>query len=198
MQLSRCLRTYVMSMSFSEQELHQLARACAQQNRTAQKALYEHFKGKMFGVCLRYARNRQDAEDYLHDGFIQIFKDIHQFQGKGSLEGWIRRVIVHTTLKLIRKQRTVDLFPENNVFDIGHSADDDYNFFQDESVTTLALQLMQSMPAGFRTVLNLYIMEGYSHAEIAGMLQISEGTSKSQLNRAKAHLRQLLEKKLTQ
>lgn len=185
-------------MSFSEQELHQLARACAQQNRSAQKALYEHFKGKMFGVCLRYARNRQDAEDYLHDGFIQIFKDIHQFQGKGSLEGWIRRVIVHTTLKLIRKQRTVDLFPENNVFDIGYSADDDYNFFQDESVTALALQLMQAMPTGFRTVLNLYIMEGFSHAEIAGMLQISEGTSKSQLNRAKAHLRQLLEKKLTQ
>ena len=182
----------------TEQELHHLAKACAQQSRTAQKALYEHFKGKMFGVCLRYARNRQDAEDYLHDGFIQIFRDIHQFQGKGSLEGWIRRVIVHTTLKLIRKQRNIDLFPENNVFDYGYSPDEDYNFFQDESVTALALQLLQSMPTGFRTVLNLYIMEGFSHAEIASMLQISEGTSKSQLNRAKAHLRQLLEKKLTQ
>lgn len=174
-----------------------LAQACAGGDSLARHTLYEHFKGKMFGLCLRYARNRHDAEDYLHDGFIQVFKDIHQYQGKGSLEGWIRRVIVHTALKSLKKQKMTDLFPENMVFD-RETNDEDYDFFKDESVTALALQLMQGMPTGFRTVLNLYILEGFSHAEIGAELGISEGTSKSQLNRAKAHLKQLLEKKLTQ
>lgn len=191
------LRTYARRMQQDESHFLKLAKACAANDPLAQRALYEHFKGKMFGVCLRYAQSRQDAEDYLHDGFITVFRDIHQYQGKGSLEGWIRRVIVHTTLKNIKKQKMVDLFPEHIVFD-REIPENEYDFFKDEAVTTLALQLMQGMPTGFRTVLNLYILEGFSHAEIAAELQISEGTSKSQLNRAKAHLRQLLEKKLTQ
>ena len=182
----------------TEQELYQLAKSCARQDRPAQRILYERFKRTLFGVCLRYARNQQDAEDYLHDGFLKIFKDIHQFQGTGSLEGWMRRVMVHNTLKLIKKQRTVDLFAETTLFDREVDTEDEADFFQDENLTALALKLLQNMPVGFRTVINLYILEGYSHAEIAAELQISEGTSKSQLNRAKAHLRQLLEKKLTQ
>ena len=184
-------------MQISETELHLLAKACAEQNVRAQHLLYEHFKTKMFGVCLRYAPNAQDAEDYLHDGFMAVFKDIHQFRGMGSLEGWIRRVIVHTTLKTIKKQRLIDFFPDTAVFDRSVEEDEDYSIYKDESITEMTLQLLQKMPTGFRTVINLYILEGFSHAEIAAELGISEGTSKSQLNRAKAHLRALLEKKLT-
>lgn len=184
-------------MHIEEQDLYTIAKACAEQNPRAQHLLYEHFKSKMFGVCLRYASGVQDAEDYLHDGFMMVFKDIHQFRGQGSLEGWIRRVIVHNTLKTIKKQRMTDLFPDSLAFDRSVEEDEDYSLYKDETVTQMTLQLLQKMPVGFRTVINLYILEGFSHAEIAAELGISEGTSKSQLNRAKAHLRALLEKKLT-
>jgi RNA polymerase sigma factor (sigma-70 family) len=181
-------------MQITEQDLYHLAKACAEKNMRAQQLLYEHFKTKMFGVCLRYANNRQDAEDYLHDGF----KDIHQFKGQGSLEGWMRRVVVRNTLKNIKKQKLIDFFPDNLVFDKKVEDQEAYSIFKDESIIDLTLQLLQSMPTGFRTVINLFILENYSHAEIAAELGITEGTSKSQLNRAKAHLRSALEKKLTE
>jgi RNA polymerase sigma factor (sigma-70 family) len=185
-------------MQITEQDLYHLAKACAEQNVRAQQLLYEHFKSKMFGICLRYANNRQDAEDYLHDGFMSIFKDIYQFKGQGSLEGWMRRVVVRNTLKNIKKQKLIDFFPDNLVFDKKEEDQEVYSIFKDESVIELTLQLLQSMPTGFRTVINLFILENYSHAEIATELGITEGTSKSQLNRAKAHLRAALEKKLTE
>ncbi len=165
-------------------------------DRRAQRWLYEHFKSKMFGVCLRYADHRHEAEDLLQEGFIKVFRDLHQFRGAGSFEGWMRRVIVNNALQFIKKKKNAlqmtDI--ENVSWQIG---EEDAPMIEEEDITDTLLRLMHKMPTGFRTVLNLYILEGFSHAQIASELGISEGTSKSQLNRAKACLRGLLEKNLT-
>ncbi|MEY3368355.1 MAG: hypothetical protein RI973_1510 [Bacteroidota bacterium] len=169
--------------------------ACRSGDRFAQRRLYEHFKGKMFVVCLRYAYNRHDAEDILQEGFVKVFRDLHQYKGVGSLEGWIRKVILNTALQYIRQQKsllnTVDF--DQQAFQI---REDDSPEDDNQEMARLLLRLMHEMPPGFRTVLNLYILEGFSHQEIADELQISVGTSKSQLNRAKAFLKGLLEKSL--
>lgn len=151
----------------------------------------------MFGVCLRYAGNRHDAEDWLQEGFIRVFRDLPQYKGMGSLEGWIRRVIVNTALQNI-KQHKRRLLEEGNFYNERHQDDDDTDsVFDTENTPQALIHLMQQMPVGFRTVLNLYVLESYSHQQIAEELGISVGTSKSQLNRAKAYLRSLLEKNLT-
>lgn len=149
----------------------------------------------MFVLALRYADNRQDAEDILQEGFVKVFRDLHQYKGLGSLEGWIRKVILNVALKHIKQKRR-DFFIEP----IGEKDFKDEieteSFFSDDLIKNV-LAMMQQMPAGFRTVLNLYILEGYSHQQIAAELNISVGTSKSQFSRAKQHLRALLDKSLT-
>ncbi|MEY3051414.1 MAG: hypothetical protein RLY31_1199 [Bacteroidota bacterium] len=171
--------------------------ACLRGDRAAQRNFYDHFKGRMFPLCLRYANNRQEAEDILQEGFIKVFRDIHQYRGAGSLDGWVRKVFLHTALHFLRKQQqlipTADL--EKHAYRIGEDQDTETESDHTETAALL-LRLMHRMPPGFRTVLNLYVLEGYSHQEIAAALDISVGTSKSQLNRAKAHLRALLEQQL--
>ncbi len=143
-------------------------------------------------MCMRYARSREDAEDILHDGFITAFKDFPQYKGDGAVEGWVRKVILNTALQHLRKQ-------SKNIF-IHHEerlaqATDDWNeqeHFDKEVLIKSMLQTMQTMPVGFRTVLNLYIIEGYSHELIGAQLGISIGTSKSQLSRAKEFMRNAL------
>ncbi len=168
---------------------------CKNGERMAQQQLYEHFKGKMFAVCLRYASSRQDAEDVLQEGFVKVFRDLHQFRGEGSFEGWMRRVIVNVALQHLRKQRGGLQFAELENVEYKLSDVEDSVFEESEKAAAL-VKLMQKMPTGFRTVLNLYVLEEYSHQEIADELGISVGTSKSQLNRAKAFLKNLLEKNL--
>lgn len=150
----------------------------------------------MFGMCLRYARCREDAEDMLHDGFIAVFKDFHQYQGNGPIEGWVRRVILNTVLQHLRKQsKNIFIHQDEKDWQI----EDDWNqqdHFDKEIMIQSMLDTLQHMPVGFRTVINLYIMEGYTHEQIASQLGISAGTSKSQLNRAKEHLRKSLMKTL--
>lgn len=176
-------------------DLKQITEDCKRGNRIAQKQFYERFKGKMFAVCLRYANSRQDAEDILQDGFVKVFKDLHQFRGEGSLEGWVRRVIVNVALQHIRRQKGGLQFTEfdGQEYKLG----EDPPAFEEGDTTQGLVKLMQKLPTGFRTVLNLYVLEDYSHQQIADALGISEGTSKSQLNRAKAFMRNLLEKDLS-
>lgn len=182
--------------SMTEPELHELARAGAAGHRDAQRQLYEHFKAKMFGVCLRYAGNRFDAEDWLQEGFIRVFRDLPQFKGLGSLEGWIRRVIVNVALQNIKQQKR-RLLEESNFYNEQYPEEEEViSVFDGENTPQALIRLMQQMPVGFRTVLNLYVLENYSHQQIAEELGISVGTSKSQLNRAKACLRAMLEKNL--
>jgi len=170
--------------------------ACIKGDSRAQKAFYDHFKGKMYVLCQRYARSREDAEDILQEGFIRVFRDLHQYRGEGSLEGWVRKVMVRVALDFIRKEKREIATTQLNDWQFLPD-DQPTDYHENEMMAKHLIRLMQKLPEGFRTVLNLYILEGYSHAEIAELLDISVGTSKSQLNRAKKALRQLLEKSLT-
>lgn len=175
--------------------MDQLLKACLKGDRRAQKHLYDRFKDKMFVVCLRYANNRQDAEDLLQEGFIKVFRDLHQYKGKGSLEGWIRRVIVHAAIDYIRSHHK---WADLNTVDLSAIQLSSEEMIDERALETgkTLVALMQKLPPGFRAVLNMYVMEGFTHQEIAARLGISEGTSKSQLSRARQLMKKLFEQKL--
>ena len=177
-----------------------LIEACLRNDRTSQKQLYLQFKDKLFVLCLRYANCHDDAEDILQEGFIKIFRDLHQYKGAGSLEGWMRKVVLNVALQYVTKQRKLKFESEDEFMDNNNWEDtqtEQENDLFNEHLAKGLIQLMQNMPVGFRTVLNLYVLEGYTHQQIADQLEISVGTSKSQLNRAKKHLREALHKSLT-
>ncbi len=157
---------------------------CLQNDRFAQQYLYHYFSPKMFSICLRYASDYHTAEDLLQEGFIKAFKYLHKFRREGSFEGWLRRIFVNTSIEAYRKN--VRVYPildqENNEIDIV-----DQSCFFDLEHQDL-LNMVQTLSPGYRTIFNLYAIEGYPHKEIAKMLDISEGTSKSQLARARSIL----------
>ncbi|HTA83244.1 MAG TPA: RNA polymerase sigma factor [Bacteroidia bacterium] len=175
-------------MSVTEAEIIE---GCRAGKSKLQKALYERYSGKMYNICLRYAKNSDEAEDILQEGFIKVFDKINQFAGTGSFEGWIRRIMVNSALEVIRK-RKIDF----SVVDTKYIQDPHeytYNTISTLNVKEL-LAVIQQLPDGYRTVFNLYVIEGYQHSEIAEILGVSEGTSKSQLARA----RNLLQSKLNE
>ncbi|MBS1743193.1 MAG: sigma-70 family RNA polymerase sigma factor [Bacteroidetes bacterium] len=161
-------------------------------NAAAQEALYNRFSPRMLGVCYRFAKNREDAEDMLQDGFIKVFTQLHQYRNEGALEGWIRRIIVHTCINILKKNKkfsdSVDIIHANS---IQVKEDMIPSIMQAKQV----VECIRLLPLGYRTVLNLYAIEGYSHKEIAQMLEIEESTSRSQYTRAKAMLEDVLIKK---
>lgn len=172
-----------------EQE-KQLLADCLKHKPEAQRQLYERYKTPMYRLCLRYAAYAAEAEDLLQEGFIRVFADLPQFRGEGALGGWIRQVVLRTALQYLRKRiRQAPLLPEELIPDIAAygGPDEDWN-------AQHIVHLLQQLPEGYRTVFNLYVIEGYSHKEIAGALGISESTSKTQLFKAKAQLRMRLEK----
>ena len=155
---------------------------CLKGNLKAQRELYECFAGKMLGVCMRYSANREEAKDLLHDGFIKVFTKLDTFSGSGPLEAWMRRIFVNTALEQLRKK---DVLRDAVEYDgITDNPDADVNIESDIGRDEL-MQIINSMPVGYRTVFNLFAIEGYAHQEIATLLHISEGTSKSQYARAK-------------
>lgn len=161
-------------------------------NASAQEALYNKFSPKMLGVCYRFARNREDAEDMLQEGFIKVFTQLHQYRNEGALEGWIRRIIVHTCINILKKNKkfseSVDIIHATSI----HVKEDMIpSIMQAKQV----IECIRMLPIGYRTVLNLYAIEGYSHKEISVMLDIEESTSRSQYTRAKAMLEDILIKK---
>lgn len=167
----------------------QMLKGCLENIASTQEALYSRFSPRMLGVCYRFARNREDAEDMLQEGFIKIFSQIHQFRGQGALEGWIRRIIVHTCINILKKNKkftdSVDLFHANTLH---HNESNIPSIMQAKQV----VDCIRLLPLGYRTVLNLYAIEGYSHREIASILDIEESTSRSQYTRAKAMLEDVL------
>lgn len=169
--------------------------ACIRGDRLAQKQFFERYKGKMFALCLRYANSREDAEDILQDGFVKVFRDLKQYSGVGNLEGWVRKVFVNTALQHLQKQKRQFVFSELEDQDVPDIEPESY--LADESMAKNMIRILQELPTGFRTIFNLHVLEGYSHPEIAEILGISVGTSKSQLLRAKAHFKKLLESSLT-
>jgi RNA polymerase sigma factor (sigma-70 family) len=158
--------------------------ALQQGDARAHKAAYEKYAGRMMAVCLRYVANRDDAEEVLIDGFMRVFERITQFRNEGSFEGWIRRVMVTESLMFLRKNKAWR--QELPLDDVG--VEHDYNWAESSIDTEALVRLIAQLPDGYRTVFNLYAIEGYSHAEIAELIGISEGTSKSQLSRARALL----------
>jgi RNA polymerase sigma-70 factor (ECF subfamily) len=172
----------------------QLVNGCRKNNRVYQHALYERYSSRMFSVCLRYASDRMLAEDFLQEGFIRVFTKIDQYKNSGSLEGWIKRIMVNTALQHIRRAKqeppSVDSEEGLMIADTSESALD--TLAADE-----VLALVAKLPAGYRLVFNLYVLEEYTHQEIAAELGISEGTSKSQLARARQHLQKMLKKNET-
>ena len=160
---------------------------------TAQKYLYNHYKISLFSICLRYGRDRLESEDILQEGFINIFKDLHQFTEKGNLEGWMKRVMVNTALRYIRKWKKDWNHLDSNDFESVFQAEADV--FHKLGLEELT-RMIQQLPKGYRIVFNLYVIEGYSHKEIAEILGVSTNTTKTQLFKAKAALRKQLEQQL--
>jgi RNA polymerase sigma factor (sigma-70 family) len=168
-----------------------LIRECIAGDRKAQYDLYNKFSGKMYFVCLRYAANADEAQDILQDGFVKIFKNLEKFRGEGSFEGWVRRIFVNTAIEQLRKKvelKRIDETHENTL------EAKDINAISRLSEKDI-LELIQGLSPGYRTVFNMYEIEGYSHREIGEILGISEGTSKSQLARAKGLLRKEIDLK---
>lgn len=162
-----------------------LIRGCLAGDSRMQEELYSRFSPKMYAVCLRYSNNTDDAQDLLQEGFIKIFKNLDRFRAEGSFEGWVRRVFVNTSIEHYR--RKVNLFS---------TSEREEAFVEDNSVNALdklaekdIIKLVQELSPGYRTVFNMYAIEGFSHKEIGSILSISEGTSKSQLARAKGILK---------
>lgn len=161
-------------------------------NAASQEALYNRFSPRMLGVCYRFAKNREDAEDMLQEGFIKVFTQLHQYRGEGALEGWIRRIMVHTCINVLKKNKkfadSVDIIHATSI----HVREDMIpSIMQAKQV----VECIRILPFGYRTVLNLYAIEGFSHKEIANILEIEESTSRSQYTRAKAMLEDILIKK---
>src|SRR5919107_4923064 len=169
-----------------------ILKGCLQNDPTAQKELYTRYSPKMLAVCYRFGHNREDAEDMLQEGFIKVFSQIHTFLNKGAFEGWIRRIMVHTCINHLKKNKKF-----NESVDIIHATTLQV---REESVPSIiqakqVVECIRILPIGYRTVLNLYAIEGYSHKEISDMLDIEESTSRSQYTRAKAMLEDILLRK---
>jgi RNA polymerase sigma factor (sigma-70 family) len=169
-----------------------ILKGCLQNDPAAQRELYNRYSPKMLSVCYRFAHNREDAEDMLQEGFIKIFSQMHTFGNRGAFEGWIRRIIVHTCINILKKNKKF-----NESVDIIHATG---AMVREESVPSIVqakqiVECIRMLPIGYRTVLNLYAIEGYSHREIGMMLEIEESTSRSQYTRAKAMLEEILVRK---
>ena len=171
----------------------QIREGCAKGDRKFQQMLYDLFSAKMFGVCLRYANEYNNAQDLLQEGFVKVFKNIEKFRGEGSFEGWVRRIFVNTAIEHYRRQVNLYALHESEVNYFEHYQDNALEILKHEDV----LKMIQKLSSGYRTVFNLYVIEGYSHKEIAEKMGISEGTSKSQLARARYLLQKMIMGKAT-
>lgn len=170
---------------------HQLIEACKNKSSKARSRLYKMYANKLLGICMRYTKNKYEAEDVLHDAFIKIFTKIDQFENSGSFESWMKRIVTNTAIQYLR-----DRSNELKTIQIEEYQEPlfDDNELQLPQLSSLQLmELIQKLPNGYRLIFNLYVFENMSHNDISEQLNISVGTSKSQLSRAKAFLRSEIE-----
>lgn len=178
--------------------LEKIIEGCLRNDRRAQEELFKLFYGKMLGVCMRYSKDRDTAEEILQEGFIKIFDKLDAFDYKGSFEGWMRRIIANTAIDSIRKsKKNPMLTDQDDDFKLGAIdpmvEQEDFEFTGIKA--ELAVQAIQELSPAYQTVFNLYVIEEYTHKEIAEILGISEGTSKSNLSKAKFNLQKILKEK---
>jgi RNA polymerase sigma factor (sigma-70 family) len=171
-----------------------LLAGCLEGNRRMQEELYRRFSPRMYAVCLRYAGNAEEAEDIIQEGFIKVFKKLGSFRSEGSFEGWVRRIFVNTAIEHFRRKRYLMPVTEKEE----NTIEGKYLSVLDDLAARDIMSLVQDLSPGYRTVFNLYVVEGYTHKEIADMMGISEGTSKSQLSRAKVILQDMVKQFIDQ
>lgn len=180
-----------------EQEaLKEIIKGCTLGNRKDQERLFKHFYGKMLGVCMRYTKDKDSAQEVVQEGFIKIFDKLGEFDFKGSFEGWIRRIMVNASIDATRKLKRSPIRTDETYLFVEKTQEDNFDF---EQLTKLkaeyAVQAIQQLSPAYKAVFNLYVIENYTHKEIGEILNISEGTSKSNLSKAKMKLKKLLEEK---
>ncbi|MBT8259813.1 MAG: RNA polymerase sigma factor [Bacteroidia bacterium] len=168
--------------------LKQLIQKCQKNDTKAQSELYKLYSSKLFAICLKYSRNHAEAQDNLHDAFMSIFNKIHQFKYRGSFEGWLKRIVINTALQRYRKKGVLEIVNEELIEDVNVVIEND------EVNIDFLLKCIQELPDRYRLVFNLYVLDGYSHKEVAEMLKITTGTTKSNLARARMILRDKIEK----
>lgn len=174
----------VINLHQEENELIQLA---VENNRQAQQKIYSKFSPKMLGVCRQYIKDLHQAEDIMITAFMKVFTNLKNFENKGSFEGWIRRIMVNESISFIRVQKKIKFIEDENYFE------ESFNTIESQFSVDDIQSLIDSLPDGYKMVFNLYCIEGYKHQEIAEMLNINEGTSKSQLS----HARKILQTQIT-
>ncbi len=175
----------------------QLAEACLKGDKRAQAQLYETFGNQMMAVCIRYARDPDEAKDLFQDGFIKVFRKIDRYDGKGPLGAWIRRIMANNALDHLRRQKREMDWSEGYETEYRFEQDDVMNPFEEEQELPgreRLMELIAQMPHGYRTVFSMYAVEEYSHKEIADALGIAESTSKTQYRKAKGYMKRLIEK----
>jgi len=177
-------------------EIRKIVKGCIKGDRAMQSVLYERYYSKMMGICYRYAKDSDEAKDLLHDGFLKIFRSLDKYKFNGSLEGWIRRLMINSAIDHYRKYKNIFSLSESNIEDVVEpdtsGEEDIYSSFNEKMI----MEAVQNLSPAYRTVFNLYAIEGYSHKEIAEKLNINIGTSKSNFAKARMNLKIQLEKKL--
>ncbi|WP_047246807.1 RNA polymerase sigma factor [Maribacter thermophilus] len=172
--------------------LEELIHKCKKGDRKAQEQLYKNYAGVLYGICLKYSRNKTEAEDNLHDSFMTIYHKIGQYKSKGSFEGWMKRITINTVLQKYRREEYLNVVNDNIEEEVTVE-----NVYDDISLQTL-LKYIQELPNKYRATFNLYVLDGYTHKEIGELLGTTVGTSKSNLARARMLLKEKIERKVSQ
>lgn len=180
---------------WEKHEEMQLVEGCKRESRIAQKELFSKLYGRLLSICMRYSDNRDEAEDILQNGFIKVFKSIDNYKGDGSFEGWVKRIVVNTAIDNYRRKKIKPVVTDSELTDrMGNQLEDE---LEDESIyekipISVVMEAVQKLSPAYKTVFNLYVLEGYNHNEISETLGISVGTSKSNLSKARFNLKKIL------
>lgn len=178
----------------AKEELNQLVEGCRKGNRADQQKVYAHLYGKMLGVTKRYFSDEDEAKDILQEAFIKVFMNMHKFAGEGSFEGWVRRIVTNTSIDCIRKKKQIFHSIDADQYDwLPDQGDDEIKWNETlMNESERVMEALQRLAPSYRTVFSLYVIEGYSHQEVADMLEVTVGTTKSNLAKARMKLRKIL------
>lgn len=176
-------------------ELNNIINGCIKNDRESQKRLFEMYGSKMLGVCSRYCKNREDAKDAMQDGFVKIFTKMNTFKGESKLETWMTRIMVYTAIDTFKKNTKMFTFDPSSALLKEEGVEMELEYFQETSLKDKLMACLDELPLGYKTIFCLYVIDGFTHKEIAEELGISSGTSKSQLARARKLLQKIVKEK---